>query len=160
MDFLTLVDKEKSVDYHKRGFVEKEEMMSFDNATTKSTKLLNALLEGNADPEIIEEMNHLELDFLIKNLVDIYKKMLMFELKLPIDSKPETVIAKLKADSFDDEKIIESFDLYILIATLADHNREVQEQIEARLQDHKHSQEANAITFMAMCTGNIEIKFH
>lgn len=96
----------------------------------------------------MDEMSNLEVDFLIKAMVSIYED-LKKELGVHEQTKPEKVIDKLKPDSFNDEKIVESFDLYILLATIADYNSSVRVAIENRLfPTYKLIKETNAIKFM------------
>lgn len=155
MDFLTMFVKD--IDYKKLGFLEPEQVAKANDGTTTAMKLLNALIEGVSYPEIIEEMSSLDLRFLIKKITQEYEFFVKEKLKLNVETaKPEQVTGRLSADSFD-QPMLESFDVYILLANLADHNIKVASFL--KNSDEFTYREKNALKFFKMNVNNIEILF-
>lgn len=157
MDFLTFFKSEYH--YTKRGFVTESERKEVNDATTKAMKLLNSLIEANTNADVINEMSTLDFTFLIKKLRIEYENLLK-TLKLdPKSVSPEAVTSRLRSDSFGPD-ILESFDVYILMASLADHNKKVADILKLAMSDeHPDVLESNALNFMKMNTGNVEIFF-
>ena len=155
MDFLMTFNKKS--DYMKRGFLTKEQRNQTNEATTKSVKLLNALIEGDTHPEIFEEMNSLDFNFMIRKLSVYYENFVSSKLKLnPKTAQPTIVTNKMNQDSFD-QKMLESFDVYILLANLADLNQNVRDKL-VNTADYTEL-ERNALEFYQINTANIELLF-
>jgi len=155
MDFLTMFIKD--IDYKKLGFLEPDQVAKANDGTTTAMKLLNALIEGASNPATIEEMSSLDLRFLIKKITQEYESFVKEKLGMNIDTaKPEQVTGKLGADSFD-QAMLESFDVYILLANLADHSKKVASFLKDTDEFTRH--EKNALKFFKMNVNNIEILF-
>ena len=156
MDFLMIF--KKRTDYMKRGFFTEDEIMKMNEATTKSMKLLNSLIEGNTNHEIIEAMNSLDFSFLVEKLSSFYANWVEKKLKLkPETTNPQEVVLRLQRDDFD-SKVLESFDVYILIATLAEHNEKARHLLENT--DEYSPLEQKALEFFRYNTTHIEILFN
>mmetsp|Transcript_28121 Transcript_28121/g.24853 ORF Transcript_28121/g.24853 Transcript_28121/m.24853 type:complete len:328 (+) Transcript_28121:955-1938(+) len=158
MDFLTFFHDDYY--YRKRGFFTDKDRKEADNATTKAMKLLNSLIEANDNEDIIKEMcNTIDFKFLARKVSDEYVN-LVTSLKLkPDEMSPEDVTNRLTGDSFTQE-VLESFDVYILMATLADRDDRVREALKAFMsEEHEQPIETKALNFMRMNTGNVEIYF-
>jgi len=91
---------------------------------TKSIKLLVSLIEGTSNREIINNLLHiLDIDQMIGRLANEYYEMIIKLNKksrfssMSKQSALSTVNANL-GTRFEDE-ILEAFDIYILLATLA-----------------------------------------
>ena len=109
------------IDYERRGFLEEEEINDINKLMTSSTQLLTTLLEGNDDLEIKNQLcDNLDILFLKKKLVIEYTNYLQDTLHLkPNASKEKVLQAVLTQENFDD--LEEAFNMYILLATLADY---------------------------------------
>ena len=155
MDFLMTF--KKKTDYMKRGFLTKEQRNQTNEATTKSVKLLTALIEGDTIPEIFEEMNSLDFNFLIRKLSVYYENFVSSKVGLnPKTTQPMIVTSRMPADAFD-QKMLESFDVYILLANLGDLNQNVRYKL-SHTTDYTEL-ERNALEFYQINTANIELLF-
>ena len=103
--------------------------------------------------------NTIDFKFLARKVSDEYVN-LVTSLKLkPDEMSPEDVTNRLTGDSFTQE-VLESFDVYILMATLADRDDRVREALKAFMsEEHEQPIETKALNFMRMNTGNVEIYF-
>lgn len=156
MDFLTAFRQPR--DYHKQGFLEEEQIDKVNDATTTAMKLLNTLIEGVSKPEIIEEMSRLDFRFLVSKLAQEYQDIVEDQLKLKFDSvTPAEVTSKMNANSMT-QQVLESFDVYILIVTLADATPKVATFLKDT-EDYT-TREKDALEFFRRNVGNIEIVFN
>lgn len=132
-----------------------------NNATTKAMKLLNSLIEANHSEEIVKEMcNTIDFRFLSKKVSEEYEALVKTLGNIdPNKVTPEEVTKKLTSDSFTPE-VLESFDVYILMATLADKDPRMKDNLKSVLSDeYEYPLETKALNFMKMNTGNVEIFF-
>lgn len=94
-----------------------------DELKQKAVKLLLSIIEGPIDAEIMRSITKTLDDFLVifERLRLVYNTFLAEVLNLdPEQVSLEGVQAEIKKDSFDDDAIMEGFDLYALIKNLAD----------------------------------------
>ena len=67
----------KKSDYEKRGFYLIDEIVSLNKLVTKNTKLLVSLIEGVANPEIIDMLcENLDFNFLLRRLSQEYEAVI------------------------------------------------------------------------------------
>jgi len=143
----------------KRGFFTQEQMNQMDQATAKSMKLLNAMIEGSSssNADILEGMGSLDFSFLIQKLASYYSHLVREKLDMnPETASPQEVTTRLPKDAFD-QKVLESFDVYILLSTLADHSQRVTFLLENA--DEYTDMEQRALEFFRLNTVHIEITF-
>ena len=86
-----------------------------------------------------------------------YIKFLKFDLKIHIYTPLKTVIQKLKKVKFFTESFLESFNLYIFIASISVKNNEPLKNLYSNI--NSDEVEKNALKFFRFFTGKIEINF-
>ena len=144
---------QRANDYHCGGFFNEEQITDINNLVTKSSNLLISLVEGVSNDEIINTMcRNLDFNFLLKKLGQEYNELI--ERVKAKNSKPIVVSSKL-GKCFDND-LMEAFNVYILILTLADKS----DDINNILNFHKERNMKEVLNFFEMHTGSIEIVFH
>ena len=146
----------------RRGFQESDEK-ELDSAIIKSIKLLYSLLEGNNDQKILNELSSLlDIHYLVEKLTRMLRSYCKETLRLDLKSKHRsTIIARIRhqGDTFDDE-IVECFNIFILIQTLADNNEHVRETITKGLEGEFTWEQRNAYLFFEENKESIEVVFN
>ncbi len=135
-----------------KGLSEEEDSI-LDGLKSKAVKLLLSIIEGPIDREIIKSITISLDDFVIvfERLQAIYNEFVRDELNLnPKTASLSQVRDCIRKETFDDFKIIEGFDLFILTRILADCYISAKEIIESYT-------EAIYYQFFAVNTGYIEI---
>ena len=158
MDFVSMF--KTLVDFELKGFTNEILQDGINDLTTKSMKLLISMIEGSANQEVISEMiDNLDFSFLISKLMNIYKEFLSKSLKLPISTPISDIIDELQASSFD-ENTLESFDIYILLKTLADAKPNEMSDYMSATSTTLGLEEKKTLDFYEANLGSIEIKFN
>ena len=116
---------------------DEEHVEMIDRINHLLVTLLLGLLEGTPDNNIISRMSHsLDFSLMKERMYHVYKKFVvdLMKLKTPrvenIINIPEKQIkANFSLDSLDDSGIMEGFDIYILLQSLADNSKFTREQL-------------------------------
>ena len=156
MDYATMFQKKS--EQKKRGFVTEADLEKLTASITKAMKLLYSLLEGNTNEKIINQMSHhIEFKYLLSKLEEDFEsfcKRQSLNSRMRIGHLNDHL--KNKENSFDDQ-ILESFGVFILLQTLADHNKSIEELIKKVTEDKKLKK---AYSFFKSNTSSIEIIFN
>lgn len=160
---------QRKFDYNKIGFINVEEIDEVNNVVTKSSKLLYSLIEGEVGPEIMRLLYEgLDFNFILNRLKEEFITYLeRINVKSPnngllLDAKSlelDEINAKLP-DHFDDD-LMEAFNLYLLIITLADPliNKESSEDIKKILEKVSDVMTLKCLEFFKFHTKSIEVTF-
>ena len=143
------------------GFDDPESLELLDQFKQKIITMLMSLLEGEIDMDIMNRMT-VSMDFkimkerMLKVFTVFVKELMGIESKQPIDFKRlsiNQISNKLKKESLD-SNIVEAFEIYILMHSLADSVKEA----EVNLQRHTFTDNQwKANEFIRQHTGRIEI---
>ena len=155
MDYATMFHKIS--EQKRRGFTTEERLKALTATAAKAMKLLYSLLEGNTNESIIQEMClHIDFKFVINKLTDEFESFCKRK-GLNKSAKTTSIIDALKAqeDPFDDE-ILEEFGVFILLLTLADHNKAIADILSNEIEDKT----TGALSFFKANIANIEIIFY
>lgn len=162
MDYATIFNNNS--EQKRRGFTSDEQLEDIRNSVTKAMKLLYSLLEGNVDESIVEEMSHqIDFNFLMDKLANDFKTFCdKLSIRVSASLKIPTIIEVLKntPDSFNDS-ILESFGVFILLLTLADHNKSIDELIKKGFEEKSFNLlQRKAYHFFKSNIASIEIIFN
>ena len=150
----------KNFEQWRRGF--RKNTKELDDLIKKTFKLLFSLIEGSHDPKIIKELSmQVNLKFFIERLATELR-YLCKRLGLLPTAGLESINERIRhqGNGFDEE-IQESFNIFILLQTLADHNEKLKEDIEQGLNGGEFTHEQRkAFFFFKMNVKSIEIMFH
>ena len=157
MDYATVF--RKISEQHRRGFNNDEQMEDLAASINKALKLLYSLLEGNTDQSITSEMcTRIDFKYLIHKLSDDFASFCQRK-GINLESKISSINESLKSkkDPFDDQ-ILESFGVFILLRTLADKSKSVENMMKKGAE--VTTTQRNALQFFKSNTVSVEIMFN
>eukprot|EP01017_Pseudomicrothorax_dubius_P023568 TRINITY_DN2514_c0_g2_i1.p1 TRINITY_DN2514_c0_g2~~TRINITY_DN2514_c0_g2_i1.p1 ORF type:complete len:954 (+),score=250.24 TRINITY_DN2514_c0_g2_i1:65-2926(+) len=150
-DLLGLFDKK--TEFMKRGLIEEEDKAKARKLANMCGKLMVSLIEGNtSEAEVLSK--NLDFNYLKEKLKDNLADYLA-ELRLHNMAPLDDIHERLPADF--PEEFLESFNLFILMKTLADSSEYAKSEFESK--EFMTAELGHALEFYQSYTASIEIKF-